>query len=772
MTADCIDLVVLAPIDDCPLAEHECVLEELDTHSFSDDSLVTLTGEQQYPIWEVSLSLFDDAIPEDLPLWSIIPDNSTSPPSFAAFGPATECQDQSLEKTENSRANSSEFLKSLRDLGLGRSSVFFGYDDTTRTFVQKRGPVLRVESFMRETILSFVECGNAVRDVRHFVDLDNGSNVSCLQALKVVASDVLHIFEARLATRCFESLEEAAKTFAAPRGIVSWLKNITTMATFEGSQSNRTILELVHQTKSTSDTLSRAVLAVCLQPWLDAWSACTGLRMSGGGFTRDGDTLDGEDVFLPDFLPQQVKKFLSESEAMLRVLREEQLAHPWSDPAASGIELPGLELAYNLDDIARLEDSAKQYKRAIENALQLLRNRDVDKAIAHTAQADTQDRGRLTTPGSSITTDALNRQLTASIHHLNTLTQATPSRQTRLIQSSLTETLTTPSNLPFTTTPPSSSNPILSTTNLLPLLSTHHALLSYFTLHTALHTLNLHHHLSTLHAHYFLPPFPSDSTRRPPTPRLITKTFFPPTNQSIYTALSARWRAVVHAGAALDALFIPRTRPSRATVNANAQSTRLTLRFRQRATACINDLTTRFWAEGIAGPWAGLMAHVDAAAAATSGDDDVHCGPGRGRDNCTPAGDTATRPPSLADLAAAHDDFLARAERVLLLASADRLGHRARETAAASAAIDDLLACVVAGAERIARVEREGSVADVLGGDGGGVEEEMTWGAELAGMCVGLEGLVGVVEIGVEATGGWGKGNGVGDNDTDEDEDE
>ncbi|TVY14887.1 Gamma-tubulin complex component 6 [Lachnellula arida] len=298
------------------------------------------------------------------------------------------------------------YTSSLLALGLGRSSVLFGWDETKPSF----GPTLpemRISGYtgesLNELLVIFMDCGNITRALQSFVDKSYGGSTSAGRiALADAVSTLLATIQSRLSasTSMHNSLLQLQALFQPAHSILLCFRRIVTDVS--GTRSDESMLSTIfqeiqlleHRTDSLRDILLQ-ILSRVSQPWLEFSGEWLGLqREAGVSLTKEGNGKSfvrvekkewvdeqGLEVNQPDFVLDfdKVPTFLAPEDARamfevgrsLRFLRDHHSDHPLAraDIVASA-NPPSLEWKFSWKDIVQVEEKALQYEKDLTTALQ------------------------------------------------------------------------------------------------------------------------------------------------------------------------------------------------------------------------------------------------------------------------------------------------------------------------------------------------------------------------------------------------------------------
>lgn len=300
--------------------------------------------------------------------------------------------------------NTQVYINALLALGLGRSSVFFIWDEGIHAF---KSPVkIRISGYsgsaLGDLVVTFMDCGNTTRSLHKFVDkiYSKGTSPGRI-ALADVVSTLLATIQSRFSasTTRHESILQLEALFQPAQSILTCFQRIVVnvAATRSDESMLSTIFEEIQLMEHRTDSLREILLEILSrvsQPWLEfagEWLGIqreAGLPMSkssqGKSFVKveSKEWIDeqGLEVHEPDYLLNydKVPSFMAPEDARamfevgrsLRFLRDHHSDHPLarSDVIASA-NPPSLEWKFSWQDIVQVETKALQYEKDLTDAI-------------------------------------------------------------------------------------------------------------------------------------------------------------------------------------------------------------------------------------------------------------------------------------------------------------------------------------------------------------------------------------------------------------------
>ncbi|CZT00522.1 hypothetical protein WAI453_009287 [Rhynchosporium graminicola] len=311
-----------------------------------------------------------------------------------------------IKNTEHIVVDSKIYASSLLSLGLGRSSVFFTWDEMKQKFMATISS-MRISGYTGDSLdgLSalFLDCGNITRSLQRFVEKAYAREKSPGRiALGDAVSTLLATIQSRLSASAagYSSILQLQALFRPAHSILTCFQRIVmnSSATRSDASMLSTIFEEIQLLEYGTDSLREILLEILArvsQPWLEFAGEWLGLQREAGlPLTKDGPgksfvridnkgwvddqgmemnepdyVLDYDKV--PAFIAPEDARALFEVGKSLRILRSHHPEHPLarSDVVVSA-DPPPLEWKFSWQDVVLVESKALQYEKDLIKALQ------------------------------------------------------------------------------------------------------------------------------------------------------------------------------------------------------------------------------------------------------------------------------------------------------------------------------------------------------------------------------------------------------------------
>jgi hypothetical protein len=273
--------------------------------------------------------------------------------------------------------HNSILLRSLWQLGLGRASVIFPYNEEKHAFEQAiddgkaSGATL---TGCQSLIQVFLRLGNANLKLSRFVEKTYAGRSSLpvrVALARVVAAvrDGVEVYVVERAGR-IESLIQIQTLFERPKGLIDIVTSIVDAA--GSAETDETLLSVIFAKAQDFEqiedmqTLLGVILRVVSRPWLDRLQQSIGLTNKGHAHATSAPPgLRNDEVqVLPDFVHEEERTEINETNKSLGYLQEN---HPDHHLLASVEEK--LDWAFSWDDIDRITRKASQHHEDLKSAL-------------------------------------------------------------------------------------------------------------------------------------------------------------------------------------------------------------------------------------------------------------------------------------------------------------------------------------------------------------------------------------------------------------------
>ena len=326
-----------------------------------------------------------------------------------------------LKNVDNVIVDAKAYMASLLAMVVGRESVFFGYDGSSKA-LKPILPKIRIPGHSADVLRGIQDmssaCGGMFRRLRGLVNSTYAKHATPTRVALASALDaVLDVIEGSVAVHS-QQARSLLQLQSAIRDISSILTEFSNLVEgLRSKHSDEAILLLVfRQTVEAEykdvyvrDTM-REVLRRASRPWLDFVEEWLGVRPESGiplarenlgerkGFVKvemetymDDFGLEVEDVdfrldrdFIPEFLPDDVARALFEAGKNLRFIRSSHPEHPLSGQASpSSSNPPETEWLYNWDSILDLERRVSEYQADLSATIMRARaEKRADRGLA------------------------------------------------------------------------------------------------------------------------------------------------------------------------------------------------------------------------------------------------------------------------------------------------------------------------------------------------------------------------------------------------------
>lgn len=303
------------------------------------------------------------------------------------------------------------YATSLLSLGLGRTSVFFTYDETSKKF-RSALENARLSGFSTETIQSVTAtvlgCGNYTKEIGHFAEkiYRTGPNSTPARiALAESLSSALQTVQGYLTInpRDIKSILHLHAHFEPVHSLLSTFRDI--LRRIKPVKSDEEVLSVLysfiqkqeHKTDGTY-TILLSVFERVSKPFLEFVAEWSGLQPEAGlpyvkaapgklwtkSFVKaeerfwiddQGGEIHTPDFILnetkvPSFIPQEDVEIMFEAGRSLRFIREHHPEHPLSQKRIiEEAQAPKMQWEFEWQGIKGVEIRAKEYERKIREAI-------------------------------------------------------------------------------------------------------------------------------------------------------------------------------------------------------------------------------------------------------------------------------------------------------------------------------------------------------------------------------------------------------------------
>jgi hypothetical protein len=300
------------------------------------------------------------------------------------------------------------YASSVLALGLGRSSVFFGWDEEKQSFTPTLSG-MRISGHTTESLdgllAVFKDCGNTIKFLQNFVDKVYFKSTSPGRiALAEAVSTLLTTIQTRLSESASsrKSLLQVQALFQPAHSILTCFRRlvVNVSATRSDESMLSTVFEeiqlLEHRAGGLRDVLIE-VLSRVSRPWLEFTGEWLGLQREAGlSLTKQGTgksfvkvedrnwideqglELQERDFVLdydkvPSFIAADDARAMFEAGRSLRFLRAHHTEHPLTRADVVALtNPPSLEWKFSWQDIVNVETKALKFEKDLTTAVKRL----------------------------------------------------------------------------------------------------------------------------------------------------------------------------------------------------------------------------------------------------------------------------------------------------------------------------------------------------------------------------------------------------------------
>ena len=326
---------------------------------------------------------------------------------------AETTQNNDLSSDPGRVVQSGPLLSCLFQLGLGRESILYSYNQNLRSF-QPRLKDGRMTGYSLKTFQSlsdsFIDYGNKTNELRSFIDKTQASSGSfpALIALAGSFSSLLNTLHAQIgeASKSVHTLLTLQSLFERPGQILTLLSDLShklgRTETDEEllSKLYDIVLDSEHSAVWTRVLLFRILISAS-KPWLESAGDWLGLKASSlPGFrtqcpkfvsvTEEAQRAeyDLQPQAIPSFFTDEDARILFETGRSLRLLEAHRPEHPLVEATSFGLnKIPALEWCSSWIDVENIQTKAQEYELNLLKAIddfdshvgsESLRHKDLD----------------------------------------------------------------------------------------------------------------------------------------------------------------------------------------------------------------------------------------------------------------------------------------------------------------------------------------------------------------------------------------------------------
>ena len=319
--------------------------------------------------------------------------------------------------------NSSALMSSLLELGMGRASVLYRYEEHARSFVSLIGNG-RMSGYSLKTFQGlnaiFIDYGNKTRRLQSFIDDTQSSSKSFPTSIALASSisSIVATLHAQIGDfpASARTLLQLQALFERPGSILSCL--IGMIVKIEAARSDEELLsrlyEYIEDSEHSTAWIRPAlfqILASVSKPWLESVSVWVGLKektatgIQGHGnicaaVREETQRLEGgketeklahslENLSMPNFISEEESLLIFETGKSLRLLESHSPEHPLARPMQAGTsEALVLDWQFSWLDVERNRLQAQKYEKDLEKAIA-----DFNSNSGHTRDAHLHKEG-------------------------------------------------------------------------------------------------------------------------------------------------------------------------------------------------------------------------------------------------------------------------------------------------------------------------------------------------------------------------------------------
>ena len=300
--------------------------------------------------------------------------------------------------------NSLALISSLVELGMGRASVLYRYEEHARSFVSLIGNG-RMSGYSIKTFqglnATFIDYGNKTRRLQSFIDETQTASKSFPTSIALASSisSIVATLHAQIGDfpASARTLLQLQALFERPGSILSCL--IGMIVKIDAARSDEELLSRLYEYVEDSENSTAwnrpalfQILASVSKPWLESVSVWVGLKdKTAAGIRGYGNIfaavreetqrLDGgkemekfdysfEHLSMPNFISEEESLLIFETGKSLRLLESHNPEHPLARPMQAGTsEALVLNWQFSWLDVERNRLQARKYETDIEKAI-------------------------------------------------------------------------------------------------------------------------------------------------------------------------------------------------------------------------------------------------------------------------------------------------------------------------------------------------------------------------------------------------------------------
>ena len=317
----------------------------------------------------------------------------------------TEEDDSEFDRRPGCVTESVTLVSSLLELGLGRDSALYRYEEHERSFIPLIGNA-RISGYSLDVIPSLsatlIDHGNKTKRLQSFIDTTRISSKSSSASIALASSiaAIMATMHAQIGSvsKSARDLSQLQSLFERPCClVVSCLNEIVDEA--DAAMSEENLLSRLYEHVQHSERADKSIrpalfhiLTSVTKPWLETvskWIGLTGTtsarchghlptfviaeeelqRLRGGKETKKLE-YNYEPLSMPKFISEEDALAIFETGKSLRLLETYQPEHPLSRPTqASTMEAPHLAWQFSWQDVERVQLQAQEHEADLQKAI-------------------------------------------------------------------------------------------------------------------------------------------------------------------------------------------------------------------------------------------------------------------------------------------------------------------------------------------------------------------------------------------------------------------
>jgi hypothetical protein len=291
------------------------------------------------------------------------------------FGQLLHSSTRNSDQTVPRHAKPNSFLSSLRELSVGRESVFFSYDDENAAFKARYDNYTLLDigvDIMDSLVLGFLQLGNDMRALRAFVEKESVSPRHRMRkALSAAIDTAIFALETNFEASRFAmmSLLQMQETIKRPSIVVASLRTLTKHCS-EDTGSMPSLVQICDTLGSEHPWLRGALQEVvrrCASSQIEAINQSLGLGTTFvySNISVDKSTTEADST--GSLLAPEVIEVLAESQQALVLMKESCADHPLFTQGS--ISDAKLQWESSWEAITKLQIKAYEYETNLKEVI-------------------------------------------------------------------------------------------------------------------------------------------------------------------------------------------------------------------------------------------------------------------------------------------------------------------------------------------------------------------------------------------------------------------